>query len=149
MRCNLLIGIDRLFCCQKGVFHQHGYGHRPYSARYRCDPARFLPDRIKIAVSYKFVPSFTGLICHTVDTHIDDDCPSLTISALIRLGWPAATIRISAEIVCVVRSLVNLWQIVVVALPVLFSRDNITAMGEPTILLAPTTTACLLFTGML
>src|SRR5699024_9064523 len=51
--------------------------------------------------------------------------PSFTISPLIRFGCPAATTKISAEMVCAVKSLVYLWQMVVVAFPrAFFGKHN-------------------------
>jgi len=62
--------------------------------------------------------------------------PVFTIGAVIRLGLPAATIRMSARIVNWARSRVLMWQTATVA----SFCSSMSAIGLPTIVLAPTTT---------
>ena len=66
------------------------------------------------------------------------------MSAVIKRGLPMAATRISARRVCAARSAVRLWQMVTVA----FSCKSSSAMGLPTMLLRPTTTASLPLMGI-
>ncbi len=70
--------------------------------------------------------------------------PSFTISALMSRGLPTAATRMSAWRVIAARSRVFEWQMVTVA-PAL-RRSS--AMGLPTMVERPTTTACLPSTGI-
>src|SRR3989344_8664070 len=68
-----------------------------------------------------------------------------TCSLPIKFGLPAATIRISADLVCFAKSLVWRWQTVTVA-----SRfKNARNVGLPTRKDRPTTTTCLPTIGIL
>ena len=71
--------------------------------------------------------------------------PSFTISAVINFGLPMAATKISARLHSSKRSFVLLWQTVTVA----SALRRSSAMGRPTILLLPTTTARLPATGIL
>src|SRR4030043_1544242 len=66
--------------------------------------------------------------------------PSLTMSPVMALGFPAATIRISALLVWKAISRVLVWQMVTVALAPGAFWSSILAIGLPTMLLLPTTT---------
>ena len=65
--------------------------------------------------------------------------PGLTISAVSTLRLPTAATITSACRVMAAKSGVRLWQMVTVA----SCASSINAMGLPTILLRPMTTACL------
>ena len=65
--------------------------------------------------------------------------PGLTMSAVTVLRRPTAATSTSACRVCDARSAVALWQIVTVA----FACSSSNAIGLPTVLLRPMTTACL------
>ncbi len=65
--------------------------------------------------------------------------PGLTIAAVTVCGRPTAATMMSALRVCAARSGVRLWQIVTVA----SACKSISAIGLPTVLLRPITTACL------
>ena len=81
----------------------------------------------------------TSLIPTSITT-----APSLTIRPVMNPGFPTADMRRSADRVFPARSLVFEWQTVTVA-PALRRR---TAMGRPTSIDLPTTTASLPSTGM-
>ena len=65
--------------------------------------------------------------------------PGLTMSAVSTLRLPTAATTTSAWRVKAPRSTVALWQMVTVA----FFASSISAIGLPTMLLRPMTTACL------
>ena len=60
--------------------------------RHRGDVGRFLGDAIEVDVAHE-----TARLGSLVDAHIDHDGAGLHHLRGIRLGWPAATTRISAE----------------------------------------------------
>src|SRR5262249_48702107 len=114
-----------------GIFEQHRDRHRTHAAGYGGDAGSRAANALEIHVSGRF-PSASRLM--PTSTTI---APRLTISAVISFGLPAATTRISAWRVIEPRSGVLELQMVTVA-PFCKSSN---AMGLPTMLLRPTTTA--------
>ena len=64
------------------------------------------------------------------------------MSPVIISRRPIAAITMSARFTCAARSVVREWQIVTVASPPAPGRSRSAAMGRPTIVLRPITTAC-------
>ncbi len=115
------------------IHQQHRDRHRPDAAGHRRDPAgdfahaRRSRRRRKLAFGVRFMPT-------SMTT-----APGLTMSAVTRLRRADGSNHDVGLRVTAARSRVALWQMVTVAL----AASSIMAIGLPTMLLRPMTTACL------